>query len=106
MPRNGYQKTAKLQYGSYVNSRFVEDADFVKLRNVELGYTFTGSQWNMKTLKTMRVFVGGQNLLTFTKYQGFDPDISTNGSSAIAQGLDLNSYPAYRTINFGVKLTF
>ena len=106
VPRNGYQKTAKLQYGSYVNSRFVEDADFVKLRNVELGYTFTGSQWNMKTLKTMRVFVGGQNLLTFTKYQGFDPDISTNGSSAIAQGLDLNSYPAYRTINFGVKLTF
>ena len=104
--RNGYQKTAKLQYGSYVNSRFVEDADFVKLRNVELGYTFTGSQWNMKTLKTMRMFVGAQNLLTFTKYQGFDPDISTNGSSAIAQGLDLNSYPAYRTINFGVKLTF
>ena len=54
----------------------------------------------------MRMFIGGQNLLTFTKYQGFDPDISTNGSSAVAQGLDLNSYPAYRTINFGVKLTF
>jgi len=106
VPRNGYQKTAGLQYGSYVNSRFVEDADFVKLRNVELGYTFTGNQWNVKTLKAMRMFIGGQNLLTFTKYQGFDPDISTNGSSAVAQGLDLNSYPAYRTINFGVKLTF
>ena len=106
VPRSGYQKNDKLLYGSYVNSRFVEDADFLKLRNIELGYTFAGEKWHLKTLKMMRMFVGAQNLLTFTKYQGFDPDISTNGSSAIAQGLDLNSYPAYRTINFGVKLTF
>ena len=106
VPRSGYQKNDKLLYGSYVNSRFVEDADFLKLRNIELGYTFAGEKWHLKTLKTMRMFVGAQNLLTFTKYQGFDPDVSTNGSSAIAQGLDLNSYPAYRTINFGVKLTF
>ena len=106
VPRSGSQKNDKLLYASYVNSRFVEDADFLKLRNIELGYTFAGEKWHLKTLKTMRMFVGAQNLLTFTKYQGFDPDVSTNGSSAIAQGLDLNSYPAYRTINFGVKLTF
>ncbi|MDO4879688.1 MAG: TonB-dependent receptor [Capnocytophaga sp.] len=106
VPRKGYHSKAGLQYGSYINSRFVEDADFLKLRNIEVGYTIQGNKWNLKGIKNIRLSLGAQNLFTFTKYQGFDPDISTNGSSAIAQGLDLNSYPAYRMINLGVKLTF
>uniref|UniRef100_A0AB33JE94 TonB-dependent receptor n=1 Tax=Prevotella sp. GTC17262 TaxID=3236797 RepID=A0AB33JE94_9BACT len=106
VPRKGYQRNAEIQYGSYINSRFVEETDYLKLRNIELGYTLVGKQWNINFVKAIRLFVGAQNLLTLTKYKGFDPDISTNGSSAIAQGLDLNSYPAYRTLNFGAKITF
>ena len=106
VPRKGYHSKAGLQYGSYINSRFVEDADFLKLRNIELGYTILGNKWNLKGIKSIRLSLGAQNIVTLTNYQGFDPDISTNGSSAIAQGLDLNSYPAYRMINLGIKLTF
>ena len=65
-----------------------------------------GEKWHLKGISAIRMSVGAQNVFTLTKYQGFDPDISSNGSSATSQGLDLNSYPAYRTINFGVKITF
>ena len=106
VPRKGYQRNAEVKYGSYINSRFVEDADFLKLRNIELGYTMLGEKWHLKGISAIRMSVGAQNVFTLTKYQGFDPDISSNGSSATSQGLDLNSYPAYRTINFGVKITF
>ena len=106
VPRKGYTRRAEVQYGSYINSRFVENADYLKLRNIELGYTLKGHWLKLDFIKNIRLFVGAQNLLTITKYKGFDPDISTNGSSAVAQGLDLNSYPAYRTFNFGGKITF
>jgi TonB-linked SusC/RagA family outer membrane protein len=107
VPRKGYQRNAEIQYGSYINSRFVENSDYLKLRNVELGYTFPCKKWSKANyVKSIRVFVGAQNLFTITGYKGFDPDISTNGSSATAQGLDLNTYPAYRTFNFGAKVTF
>lgn len=108
VPRNGYRRNSGIQYGSYVNSRFVEDASYLKLRNVELGYTLPLKKMGIlyKYIKGLRVFVGAQNLFTITSYTGFDPDISTNGGSATAQGLDLNSYPAYRMYNFGAKVTF
>ncbi|WP_353587212.1 hypothetical protein [Hoylesella timonensis] len=76
------------------------------MRNIELGYTLNGNFLKTNLVKSLRFFIGAQNLLTITKYKGFDPDISTNGSSAISQGLDLNSYPAFRTFNFGGKITF
>jgi len=108
VPRRGYQRNSEMQYGSYINSRFVENSDYVKLRNIELGYTPPLKSWGRASryIKAMRIFVGAQNILTITGYSGFDPDISTNGSSSIAQGLDLNSYPAYRMFNFGAKVTF
>lgn len=108
VPRKGYQRNSEIQYGSYINSRFVENSDYLKLRNIELGYTPPLKTWGNtgQYVKSVRLFVGAQNLLTLTRYTGFDPDISTNGSSSIAQGLDLNSYPAYRMFNFGAKVTF
>lgn len=106
VPRKGYTRRAEVQYGSYINSRFVENANYLKMRNIELGYTLNGNFLKTNLVKSLRFFIGAQNLLTITKYKGFDPDISTNGSSAISQGLDLNSYPAFRTFNFGGKITF
>lgn len=108
VPRNGYNKFAGMKYGSYINSRFVEDASYVRLQNIEMGYSLPLRKWgNMsKYIKNMRVFVGAQNLITITGYKGFDPDVSTNGGSAVSQGLDFSSYPAYRMFNFGAKITF
>lgn len=108
VPRKGYQRNSQIQHGSYINSRFVESSDYLKLRNIELGYTLPLKKMGKTSnyIKGMRIFVGAQNLLTITSYKGFDPDVSTNGGSAISQGLDLNSYPTYRTFNFGAKITF
>ena len=108
VPRNGYQKNSGVKYGSYINSRFVEDASFLRLQNIELGYSLPLNKWgNMsKYIKNMRVVVGAQNLFTITKYTGFNPEVSTNGGSAVSQGLDFSSYPAYKTFNFGAKIIF
>lgn len=108
IPRNGYRKDAGVKYGSYINSRFIENASYLRLQNVELGYTLPLQKWgNMyKYVKNLRVFVGAQNLFTITGYTGFNPEVSTNGGKAVSQGLDFSSYPAYRTFNFGAKIIF
>lgn len=84
IPRKGYKKDAGVKYGSYINSRFVEDASYLRLQNVELGYTLPLQKWgNMyKYVKNLRVFVGAQNLFTITGYTGFNPEVSTNGGKA------------------------
>lgn len=108
VPRNGYKKNAGIKYGSYINSRFVEDASYVRLQNIELGYTLPVKNMGSfgKYVKSMRMFVGAQNLFTITGYSGFSPEVSSKDGSAVAQGLDFSSYPAYRTFNFGAKITF
>lgn len=108
VPRNGYKKNAGIKYGSYINSRFVENASYLRLQNIELGYTLPVrrmAKFN-KYVKNFRMFVGAQNLFTITQYTGFNPEVSTKGGSAVAQGLDFSSYPAYKTFNFGAKITF
>ena len=104
--RTTYKRDDKLQYGSLVNSYFVEDASYLRLSNIELGYTIPFKKLGINKIQDARVFVGANRLLTLTKYSGFDPEVSTNGNNAAAQGLDYASYPAYRQVNAGVKITF
>ncbi len=108
IPRIGYMRNAGIKYGSFINSYFVEDADFLRLTNMELGYTLNTNKnpTLYKYIKKLRVFVGGQNLFIFTPYSGLDPEVSTNDRISYGQGLDYNSYPAFRSFNFGIKATF
>lgn len=104
--RTSYKRDDKLQYGSFVNSYFVEDASYLRLSNIEIGYTIPLKKLHVEKVRDARVFVGGNRLLTLTKYTGFDPEVSTNGSNAATQGLDFAAYPAYRQVNAGVKISF
>ena len=108
IPRNGYRKDAGVKYGSYINSRFVEDASYLRLQNIEIGYNLPIAKWGglSRYIKACRIYVGAQNLFVLTGYTGFDPDVSTNGGNPVAQGLDFSSYPAYRMYNCGLKITF
>lgn len=107
MIRSVWQKKGDLQYGSFVNSKYVEDASYLRLSNIEVGYNMPLTKWNSKVVKACRFYVGAQNLFLITKYTGFDPEVSSNGaSSAVLQGLDYATYPSYRTFNAGVKITF
>ncbi|KAA6346302.1 TonB-dependent receptor SusC [termite gut metagenome] len=79
-----------------LDSRYVEDASFLKLRNVTLGYTIP-MRIN-KLISTIRVFAAAQNLYTWTRYQGYDPEV--------ASGTDLGVYPATRSFLGGITITF
>lgn len=88
------------------SSQYVEDGSFIRLNNVTLGYTFPKGLIQNK-LRDARVYVSAQNLLVITKYSGLDPELSsTPGWSDIAQGIDNGTYPATRTVTFGLKVAF
>lgn len=74
------------------------------MKNIQIGYTFP-SQWMKKCyISKLRIYVSAQNLLTFTKYEGFDPEFST--STNTAYGIDMGNYPQYKSFQFGLQLEF
>ncbi|MEO8861123.1 MAG: TonB-dependent receptor, partial [Ginsengibacter sp.] len=83
---------------------FIESGDFARINNLTLGYTFTSALLNKYGIKNFRCYVTSQNLVTFTNYSGFTPEIQDG--SPIAPGIELNAYPTTRTFAFGVNLTF
>ncbi len=88
-------------------SYYVENGDFWKIDNVTLGYNLIFK--NNKILKKMRVYASGSNLITFTKYTGIDPEISTSygNGGALCPGIDSKDrYPASTTYTAGCFLTF
>ncbi len=102
IPREGYFLS---KYGSYVNSRFVEPASYIRLKLVSLSYNVPASLLKRtRFIDGIRVYASGQNLLTITKYTGTDPEVNTH-SGNLAGGIDFNAFPAFRTFVFGVKLT-
>ncbi|MEJ5052745.1 SusC/RagA family TonB-linked outer membrane protein [Sphingobacterium sp. MYb382] len=90
------------QSDSRVQSRWVEDASYIKLKNVNLRYSFHSDWVKRIGLRKVDAFVTASNLITWTKYTGFDPDV--NSYSGLRVGLDEGSYPQSRTFMFG--LTF
>lgn len=88
-----------------VSTRFLEKGDFVRLQNLTLGYRIPKAN---KVFSGLRVYVTGQNLLTFTNYSGQDPEVSTNKSlnGIPSFGIDYTAYPRARTWTFGASITF
>jgi TonB-dependent starch-binding outer membrane protein SusC len=87
------------------SSRWIENGSFVRLQNVTLGYTFTLAQLGGRPT---RVYVSGDNLMLFTPYSGYDPEVySSQPDQEIAtRGIDYLTYPRARTITTGVRLSF
>ncbi|MQY80039.1 MAG: SusC/RagA family TonB-linked outer membrane protein [Bacteroidetes bacterium] len=101
----------RLTYGSHINWQyvsdiFIEDADFFRISNVTLGYDFKKLFEDMP-LTQARIYVTAQNLFTFTKYSGMDPEIGTSSTNDNwAKGVDIGFYPSPRTVIVGVNLKF
>jgi TonB-linked SusC/RagA family outer membrane protein len=85
------------------SSRYMEDGSFFRLRNIRLDYAFDVHK--SRVVKRLVVYVSGQNLITFTDYSGFDPEVNTFSGNDRRQGVDLASYPSSKTINFGCTIT-
>lgn len=88
-----------------VSTRFLHKGDFVRLANVNLGYNLKP---DFAGISNLRIYVTGQNLLTFTKYNGQDPEVSTNKSinGIPSFGIDYVAYPRAKTILAGINVSF
>lgn len=107
-PGDGFTPTTNGSRVIYrdVNSSWVEDASFLRLQNVTLGYNFAGSLLaKSRLIKGARFYISGQNLYTFTKYNG-NPEANTATGSALTPGEDFTNYPLARTLIVGLNLTF
>ncbi|MEG1543759.1 MAG: TonB-dependent receptor [Tannerellaceae bacterium] len=112
LPRNGFYNISKGK-GGYVNDHFIEDASFLRLKNLTLGYTIPFK----KVVNSCRVYASIENLFTITGYSGWDPEVDTkaydaaknkgsNQTANVGAGLDFNAYPSMRTYTIGLNVSF
>lgn len=87
------------------SSEFVEDGSYLRLKNITLGYTFTPAVVKALGISSLRLYASATNLLTFTGYSGYDPEV-TSTDNALTAGTDYGAYPSSRTYNFGVQINF
>ena len=87
-----------------VSDRFVEDGSYLRIKNIQLGYNLPASVLETVNMRRLRVYVGAQNLFTFTSYTGLDPEIGNRGNLEI--GIDRGFYPQARTFLVGLQTTF
>ncbi len=90
----------------WVSTRYMEDADYFKIKTVTLGYDFK-NLWKNCPFQQLRLYVQAQNLCTFTGYKGLDPEVgSAGGVESWASGIDLGLYPPARTYLIGANIKF
>ena len=88
-----------------ISDRFVEDGSFLRLKTLQIGYNLPDAWLQKMKFEKFKIYVTAQNLITFTKYSGLDPEIGNVGGS-LEIGIDRGFYPQARTIMGGVSLTF
>ena len=91
-----------------LSTRYIEDGSYLRIKNITLGYTFPKSLLSKAKIDNVRLYMNIQNVYTFTKYKGFDPEVgaSTQDSSGLTFGVDNGRYPSPMTCSFGVNITF
>ncbi|MCH7411039.1 TonB-dependent receptor [Belliella sp. DSM 111904] len=89
-----------------VSDRWIEDGSFMRLKNLSIGYNLPSSIANKVYARSIRVYASGQNLLTWTNYKGFDPEVSTFNITNTSPGTDFLTYPQARVYTLGVNVGF
>jgi hypothetical protein len=92
-----------------VHSWAIEDGSFLRLNQLTLGYTLPSQLTRKAGISNLRVYATGNNLHVWTKYSGYDPEVSTSRSSsyqAWMRGMDYNSFPRSRSYTVGINVTF
>lgn len=89
-----------------ISDRYIEDGSYLRIKNISLSYYFPKNLTNKVNLDNMKVYVNLQNMWTFTKYTGLDPEVGASQASDNVFGLDNGRYPAARVYTFGLSITF
>ena len=90
------------------STKYLEKGDFLRMGNLTFGYTYSGKILEKARIKSARFFVNGANLLLFTNYTGFDPEVDTDKTfnGVPSAGIDYLSYPRSKSFSFGLNLNF
>lgn len=88
------------------SSRWLEDASFIRIQDLTLGYNVPSYVAAKLSLKNVRIYGAVSNLAYFTKYSGYNPEVSYSGGSSLSKGTDYGSYPLARRFTFGIKADF
>jgi TonB-linked SusC/RagA family outer membrane protein len=89
-----------------VSSRFIEDGSYLRIQNLTIGYSVPSDIISKIKLSRLRVYATGQNLYTFTKYTGYDPEVGSYNQDALLSGVDNGRYPTPRLISMGLNVEF
>jgi hypothetical protein len=102
------ETTQSFSTNSVPNSYFVEKGSYLRLKNVQIGYTLAANNLQKLGVNRLRVYISAANLFTVTKYSGVDPEVGTSSETGqqTAYGVDDGSYPSQRTFLLGLNLQF
>jgi TonB-dependent starch-binding outer membrane protein SusC len=89
-----------------VSTRFIEDGSYLRIQNVTIGYSLPSEMISKLKLSRLRFYATGQNLYTFTKYTGYDPEVGSYNQDALLSGVDNGRYPTPRLISMGLNVEF
>jgi TonB-linked SusC/RagA family outer membrane protein len=99
-------KYASSNASANISSVHVEDGSFLRIRNIALGYNLPGALLEKVRMRTMRVYVNLQNPVTWTKYTGYNPEVSVQGASPLEPGVDYGGYPIAKVYTVGLNIGF
>ncbi|MEO6722953.1 MAG: TonB-dependent receptor [Ferruginibacter sp.] len=103
----GLTSTVKLGSGDGGRlQRYVEDGSYVRLKNITLAYGIPAASLTRFGVKKVRAYVSGTNLVTLTKYTGYDPEVSAYNGNDAQIGVDLSNYPTAKIVSVGLNVTF
>lgn len=91
-----------------VSNRWIEDGSYLRLKNLMIGYTIPAENlgsWTRNTISSFRIYVSSQNLVTFTGYKGWDPEIGSKNTT-LTNGIDYGQYPSARSFQVGIQVGF
>ncbi|MBE0668389.1 MAG: SusC/RagA family protein, partial [Bacteroidales bacterium] len=89
-----------------ISDRYIEDGSYVRIKNVSLAYNLPNTLTRRVSINKMKVYVNVQNLWTFTKYTGLDPEVGASQTNDNVFGMDNGRYPAARVYTFGLNFAF
>jgi len=105
-PTNEYPRANASPLGYVMSDVVVEDGSYIRLKELLLAYTIPRKLYQNAGIQSIGVSISANNLLTFTNYSGYDPEVSIYGGNVFGKGADYGAYPMARTILFGLNLTF
>lgn len=96
----------KAGFDMRISDYFVEDGSYLRLKDLTIGYEFSGAWMKKIGMSRLQPYFSAQNLFTITKYMGMDPEVNQNGNSGTVQGLDYGTYPQTRSFVLGLNIAF